>query len=106
MRWRLQEAELSEAMSALGRSKRQLLAMSLARTTTQPSCVERPSSGYRRGAAYRSASLPPQPQSPAFGPALYGKLVLPPIPVQSLSEFLLSKEEKAVLDSGNAKVIA
>jgi len=90
-------------MSAPGRCKRQLLAMSLARaTTTQSSCAERPSSGYRGGAAHnRSASLPPQPRSSSFGPASYGKPVLPPyIPVQSLSEFLSSKEEKAASSAG------
>jgi len=106
VRRRLQEAALSEAMSAPGRCKRQLLAMSLARaTTTQPSSrVERPSSsGYRGGGAAhnRSASLPPQPRSSSFGPASYGKPVLPPyIPVRSLSEFLSSKEEKASSSAG------
>jgi hypothetical protein len=39
---------------------------------------------------------------PAFGPALYGKPVLPPIPVQSLSEFLSSKEEKAASSAERA----
>ena len=90
-------------MSAPGRCKRQLRAMSLARaTTTQSSCAERPSSGYRGGAAHnRSASLPPQPRSSSFGPASYGKPVLPPyIPVQSLSEFLSSKEELAASSAG------
>ena len=102
MRRRLHEAALSEAMSAPGRCKRQLLAMSLARaTTTQSSCAERPSSGHRGGAAHRSASLPPQPRSSSFGPASYGTPVLPPyIPVQSLSEFLSSKEEKAASSAG------
>ncbi|KAL3794607.1 hypothetical protein ACHAW5_007930, partial [Stephanodiscus triporus] len=102
MRRKLQEAALLEAMSAPGRCRRQLLAMSLARGpshrgTAESSGIEGPSSGCM---TQRSASLPPQPRTSSFGPTSFGKPGQRP--VQSLSEFLSSKEKKATLTAERA----